>query len=112
MLNTGYLILGLKQNASPQEVKQVYKSLVLTFHPDKNPNNYLANEKFKLIQRAYQIVLADSKYRASHLQKIGTNKTPNLPRVCRRIKRSSRSDRKFNWQSPDEYIGTNIQLIA
>ena len=85
----------------------------MKFHPDKNPGNFLAEEKFKLLQRAFKIVLADAEYREIKSRKIETKtETTNIPIVCRRRKRGTRSDRKFGWQLKEEYIGTNIWVEA
>jgi len=116
MLNTGYLILGLNQQATPEKVKQAFRDLAVKFHPDKNPDNFLAEEKFKLLQRAYKIVLADAEYRADNpqqdLSKKNLLKTEKKSVACRRKRRGTRSDRKFNWQLEDEYVGTNIRVDA
>ncbi|PKN01968.1 MAG: molecular chaperone DnaJ [Elusimicrobia bacterium HGW-Elusimicrobia-1] len=57
-----YEILGVKKTASLDEIKQAYRSLAIKFHPDKNPGDKSAEEKFKEINAAYE-VLADAKKR-------------------------------------------------
>ena len=46
-------VLGLKKNASSDEIKQTYRKLALKYHPDKNPGDKAAEEKFKEIAAAY-----------------------------------------------------------
>jgi len=51
-----YDILDLKPYASLQEVKLAFKKLAVMYHPDKNPGNQLAEERFKEISNAYQVL--------------------------------------------------------
>lgn len=52
-MNDHYSILGVEKNATQAEIKVAYRRLVKLYHPDKNPNNPSAVEKFRLIQEAY-----------------------------------------------------------
>lgn len=49
-----YKILGVAKTASVDEVKKAYRKLAMKYHPDQNPNDKVAEEKFKEISRAYE----------------------------------------------------------
>lgn len=51
-----YSILGLTKSATNAEIKAAYRRLVKIYHPDKNPNNPVAVEKFRAIQEAYDVL--------------------------------------------------------
>lgn len=57
-----YEILGVNRGAPVEEIKKSYRKLALQFHPDRNPNNKEAEEKFKEAAEAYE-VLSDSEKR-------------------------------------------------
>ncbi len=62
-----YSILGVNKTASADEIKKSYRKLAVKWHPDKNPGNKAAEEKFKKISEAYA-VLSDSKKREQYDQ--------------------------------------------
>ena len=60
-----YDILKVKESTSPDEIKKAYRDLAKKYHPDANPNNKSAEEKFKEISEAYY-VLSDEKKRREY----------------------------------------------
>jgi len=62
-----YKILGVNRNASEEDIKQAYRKLAMKYHPDRNPGNKEAEDKFKDINEANE-VLSDSKKRARYDQ--------------------------------------------
>lgn len=66
-----YKILGVDKRASEREIKQAYRKLARQYHPDVNPGDKQAEEKFKTINEAYE-VLSDSEKRQKYDQ-LGTS---------------------------------------
>ncbi|KAI1407588.1 DnaJ-domain-containing protein [Hypoxylon sp. FL1857] len=62
---TYYDALGVKPTATELEIKKAYRKLAIVHHPDKNPNDPTAHEKFQAIGEAYQ-VLSDSDLRKAY----------------------------------------------
>lgn len=60
-----YDVLGVKEDASDAEIKKVYRKLALKYHPDKNPGDKKAEERFKEISEAYY-ALGDKKRREEY----------------------------------------------
>ncbi len=49
-------MLGISRSASEQEIKSAYRKLALQYHPDRNPGNDEAEEKFKEAAEAYSVL--------------------------------------------------------
>lgn len=56
-----YEVLQVAKNADGDEIKKAYRKLALVYHPDKNPGDAAAEEKFKQINEAYQVLSDDQK---------------------------------------------------
>jgi molecular chaperone DnaJ len=62
-----YETLGVARNASAEEIKKAYRRLAMKYHPDRNPGDKSAEEKFKALSTAYD-VLSDERKRAAYDQ--------------------------------------------
>lgn len=62
-----YEVLGLQKNASADDIKKSYRKLAMKYHPDRNPGDKSAEEKFKEAKEAYE-VLSDDKRRTAYDQ--------------------------------------------
>src|ERR1700741_5508023 len=62
-----YEVLGVERKASTEDLKKAYRRLAVKYHPDKNPGDSTAEEKFKEIGEAYE-VLRDPNKRAAYDQ--------------------------------------------
>ncbi|HBB70165.1 MAG TPA: molecular chaperone DnaJ, partial [Geobacter sulfurreducens] len=51
-----YEVLGVHKNASDTEIKKAFRKLAIQYHPDKNPDDKEAEEKFKEITEAYEVL--------------------------------------------------------
>src|SRR2546427_12951114 len=60
-----YEVLGVGRSTSEEEIKRAYRKLAVKFHPDKNPDDPYAEEKFKELGEAYD-VLMDADKRAAY----------------------------------------------
>jgi curved DNA-binding protein len=66
-----YKVLGVERNASEEDIRKAYRKLAMQYHPDRNPNDKQAEERFKEINEAYQ-VLSDAQKR-SHYDRLGSD---------------------------------------
>lgn len=83
-----YEILGVEKNASAEEIKKAYRKLARRYHPDMNPGDKSAEEQFKSINEAYDVLSDESKrvqyhqfsdfwQQADSKRQKGRGKTPN-----------------------------------
>ena len=56
-----YELLEIERSADKTVIKKAYRKLAMQYHPDKNPGNSEAEEKFKAINEAYQVLSDDEK---------------------------------------------------
>ncbi len=103
-----YQTLGIRPNATSDEIRQAYRRAAVRYHPDKNPNDHTAEDKFKEISEAYSI-LSDERARREYDRSKGfTNiASSNRPKSDQSNSNSTindifndlfknRPDRKFN----------------
>jgi len=60
-----YEVLGVDSNASAPEIKKAFRRIAMKFHPDRNPDDKNADEKFKEAQEAYE-VLSDTDKKSTY----------------------------------------------
>jgi DnaJ-class molecular chaperone len=94
-----YKVLGVKSNASKAEIKKSYRTLAKKYHPDANNGSKKAENKFKTISVAYEI-LSDK------------NKRSNYDRERSYKKQNSRPSGGSSWQDPDWINGAMISVNA
>ena len=102
-----YHILGIDQNANIDEIRKAYKKLALKYHPDKNSGNKVSEEKFKLVNEAYQ-VLSDAAKRNRH--DIELNYSKRKSEIFQTQNNPTRNEKsvynrygKYDWRNAPRY---------
>jgi len=72
-----YEVLGVARNASDDDIKKAYRKLAMKHHPDRNPDDKAAEDKFKEAKEAYEI-LSDARKRAAYDQHGHAGVDPNM----------------------------------
>lgn len=76
MAKNYYEILGVDENATADEIKKKYRKLSIQFHPDRNPDNKEAEEKFKEIAEAYETLSDEDKRKQYDIERKGGGFNP------------------------------------
>ena len=71
-----YDILGVDKNSEQSEIKRAYRKIAMKYHPDKNPDNKEAEEKFKEAAEAYSVLSDESK--KAQYDRFGHNQFQNM----------------------------------
>lgn len=108
-----YKILGVDRKASDEDIRKAYRDLAKQYHPDRNPNDKQAEERFKEINEAYQ-VLSDSKKRSlydrvgsdySSWQRRGAPGNFNWEDYANRYPGGMGGTRQVNYEDLEEMFG-------
>lgn len=106
-----YKILGVSKDANFSKIKKAYRKLVLKYHPDKNPDKEQADEKFKKIVEAYE-VLSSKQSRKEYDKKlkkefVNNNKANKSTKHNKASSRDSRVDPRNVEQAFEDFFGFN-----
>lgn len=71
MVNDPYQVLGISQNATPEEIKKAYRRKAKEFHPDLHPNDPAAAQKMNEVNEAYDMLTNPEKYASRRAQRQG-----------------------------------------
>jgi len=95
-----YRILGVEPGSDLAAIRSSYRRLAAAYHPDRHAGDRQAQEMFAMVVRAYKHIVSQ--------RKLNKGIAKQAARVCRRKRQGTRSDRRYNWQFPHQYIGTQV----
>ncbi len=103
-----YKILGVSKDADKAAIKKAYRKLAAKYHPDKNPGDKAAEEQFKAVNEAYQ-VLSDDEKRKKY-ERLGANwetyqQTGFDPSQFQRSKQGGEGQTFYFEGDPSEFFG-------
>ena len=96
-LDQCYQLLGIDRGASIEQLKAAYRSLARKWHPDLNPDNLEAHQRFITIDRAYRILLDRAQTHSTQPSTTVRVTTPAAPQPVATPK-PSKSEEEFKWQ--------------
>lgn len=109
-----YKILGINETTNQDEIKKSYRKLAVQYHPDKNPDNKEAEEKFKEINEAYEILSDENKKNQyDNVRKYGEgvgNQFDQMDEILRRFGVNRGGMRRPNIKGQDLRINIEITL--
>ncbi len=100
-----YNILEINSDVDQEEIKMAFRRLARRYHPDVNPNDQTAEDKFKEINEAYNILSDESKRQQYDLQLLGSSKRRRIPR-----KNTNKSNPNSNF-SPFDDLGSFVDNL-
>lgn len=106
-----YEVLNLQPTASKDEIRKAYRTLARKYHPDSNPNNKAAEEKFKQINDAYTILSDEVKkadYDRSQRQQSQAASNTKTTTAKPRPKRTSNANAKVDFAK--EFMNSKNQF--
>lgn len=109
-----YQILDVDDLASIEDIKKAYRELAKIYHPDKNQGDHKAEEKFKEINSAYE-VLSDAQKRAGYDLKLADERVKKEQERIERenaFKNGQRHSAKTDWLAPVLSIGLILLVIG